>query len=172
MNDLYEYISDPETVYFEPYDPKNMDETRQDLAWRISSEEMIAVEYDGKLIGNLYLGVRDMETRELGYVFNRAYWKRGFAREACFALMDEAFRTGIHRIFAECDPQNPNSWHLLEALGMRREAYMRKNVFFRRDASGNPIWKDTYVYAILQEEWQESVKGEKNREKAVLPYHF
>ncbi|HBR23435.1 MAG TPA: GNAT family N-acetyltransferase, partial [Firmicutes bacterium] len=25
--------------------------------------------------------------------------------------------------------------------------------FFKRDAQGNPIWTDTYLYAMLAEEW-------------------
>lgn len=34
-------------------------------------------------------------------------------------------------------------------VGFRREAHFRENVFFRRGAQGRPIWKDTYVYAML-----------------------
>ena len=35
------------------------------------------------------------------------------------------------------------------------EAHFRKNVFFHRDENGQPKWKDTYVYALLNEEHQE-----------------
>lgn len=44
---------------------------------------------------------------------------------------------------------NVNSWHLLEKLGFTREAHLCQNVYFNTDANGNPIWKDTFVYAIL-----------------------
>ena len=37
-----------------------------------------------------------------------------------------------------------------ESLGFRREAHLRQNVYFWKDADGSPIWKDTYVYAILE----------------------
>lgn len=87
----------------------------------------------------------------MGYVFNQNYWKKGYVKEACNALLKRAFSDGIHRVFAECDTQNINSWRLLEALGFEREAYLKKNVFFWRDDSGNPIWKDTYIYARLKE---------------------
>lgn len=50
-------------------------------------------------------------------------------------------------MFAECDPRNECSWRLLDKAGLDREAHFRKNVFFQRDASGKPKWKDTYVYA-------------------------
>ncbi len=40
--------------------------------------------------------------------------------------------------------------HLTESLGFRREALLRQNLFFRRDESGAPVWKDTCVYALLE----------------------
>lgn len=151
LQDLYEYLSDPEVVAYEPYKPMTLEETRENLQWRISTEEMIAVEEKatGKMIGNVYLGKREFETLELGYVFRRDRWGKGFARESCEALMNLAFHNGIHRIYAECDPQNPNSWQLLTRLGFRREGTFRQNVYFWKDEEGNPIWKDTYLYARL-----------------------
>ena len=152
LNDLYEYQSDPEVVRYEPYQPATPAEAKDSLVWRISTEEMIAVELKrcGKLIGNVYLGKREFASLEIGYVFNRAYWGQGFAKEGCAALIDAAFSHGIHRIFAECDPENKASWKLLEALGFVREAHLRKNVYFWKDEQGSPIWKDTYIYARLR----------------------
>ena len=43
LQDLYEYLSDEETLRFEPYKPMDMDEVKADLDWRISTDEMIAV---------------------------------------------------------------------------------------------------------------------------------
>ena len=42
--DLYEYLSNPEVVKYEPYKPMDPDEVKSNLAWRISTDEMIAVE--------------------------------------------------------------------------------------------------------------------------------
>lgn len=44
LQDLYEYLSDPEVVKFEPYKPMTMAEAEENLAWRIGTDEMIAVE--------------------------------------------------------------------------------------------------------------------------------
>jgi RimJ/RimL family protein N-acetyltransferase len=112
---------------------------------------MIAVvqKSDGKLIGNLYLGKREFESREIGYVFNRHYWGKGYAKESCNALIRKAFSEGIHRIYAECDPENPASWHLLESQVFVREVYFRENVYFWTDSNGQLIWKDTFVYSLL-----------------------
>lgn len=148
LMDLYEYLSDPKVVEHEPYRPMTLEEVRDNLAWRISTEEMVAVELKstGKMIGNAYLGKRDFDSLELGYVFNANYWGRGYALESCEALMELAFQNGVHRIYAECDPQNVNSWRLLERLGFRREGHLKQNVFFWRDDAGRPVWKDTYIY--------------------------
>lgn len=153
LEDLFAYLSDPETLAFEPYPPKTLDETREDLKWRISTGEMIAVELKsaGRLIGNVYLGEREQQALELGFVFNRHYWKQGFAAESCRALVERAFASGTHRIFAECDPRNENSWRLLEALGFRREGHLKQNVYFHTDGQGRPLWKDTYIYAKLND---------------------
>ena len=151
LQDLYEYLSDEQTVRYEPYKPMTLAETQDNLRWRMDTGAMIAVERreDHKLIGNLYFARGEFDTAELGYVFNRRFWGRGYASESCRALINQAFAEGTHRIIAECDPENVNSWRLLEALGFTREAHLRQNVYFWKDEQGNPIWKDTYVYARL-----------------------
>ena len=42
LQDLFEYLSDEEVVKYEPYKPLTFDETRENLAWRIGTGEMIA----------------------------------------------------------------------------------------------------------------------------------
>lgn len=127
------------------------EEARQTLASRLDHGEFWAMERktDGIYIGNIYLGRREFQSLELGYVLAREHWGRGYAREGCQALIGEAFRQGAHRIYAECDPRNEASWRLLERLGMAREAHLRQNVYFWTDEQGLPQWKDTYVYALL-----------------------
>ena len=136
LQDLFEYLSDAEVVKYEPHKPMTLAEAERSLDWRIGTDEMIAVEWKDsrKMIGN---------------VFNRNYWGKGCASESCRALIQQAFSAGIHRIYAECDPLNVRSWKLLEAIGFRREAHLIQNVYFWKDESGRPIWKDTYVYAKL-----------------------
>ena len=68
------------------------------------------------------------------------------------AVIAQAFNDGAHRVYAECDARNVPSWKLLEKVGLRREAYFRRNIWFHRDEDGEPIWKDTLVYAILEDE--------------------
>lgn len=149
LMDLHEYLSNPNVVKYEPYRPMTLEETRENLQWRISTDEMIAVELKAthKMIGNVYLGKRDFDSLELGYVFQDAYWGGGYATESCKRLIEMAFANGTHRIYAECDPENENSWKLLERLGFEREAHLKQNVWFWKDAQGRPLWKDTFIYA-------------------------
>lgn len=152
LQDLYEYLSNAEVVKYEPYKPMNMDEVRHNLKWRILTDEMVAVERKSnhKMIGNIYPGKRDFESPEIGYVLNQDYWGKGYAKESCLSLVAQAFSHGIHRIYAECDPENKNSWKLLESLGFEREAHLKQNVYFWKDGKNRPLWKDTYIYAKLK----------------------
>lgn len=151
LQDLFEYLSDELVVAFEPYKAMSLSEAEENLAWRIGTDEMIAVELrdSHKMIGNVYMGKREFDTLEMGFVFNRNYWGNGYAAESCGALIRQALSHGIHRIYGECDPENVRSWKLLEALGFRREAHLLQNVYFWKDENGKPIWKDTYIYAKL-----------------------
>lgn len=151
LQDLFEYLSNPKVVEFEPYKPMTREEVKNHLEWRISTDEMIAVELKAtnKMIGNVYLGKRDFNSLEIGFVFNECYWKKGYAKESCEKLIELAFENGIHRIYAECDPNNANSWGMLDKLGFIREGHLKENVFFWKDSDDQPIWKDTFIYAKL-----------------------
>ena len=67
LQDLFEYLSDEEVVKYEPYRPLNFNETKENLEWRIGTDEMIAVELKDshKMIGNVYMGKREFETMEI-----------------------------------------------------------------------------------------------------------
>ena len=152
---LYEYLSDPEVVAFEPYPPLSEEEALREAERRAGGAAFYAVCLPGdKLIGNLYLGEGECGSRELGYVFHRGYWGQGYATESVRALLRHAFaQSDVRRVTAQCDPQNPASWRMLERIGMRREGTLLQNVYFRTVGDGAPIWKDIYLYAILREEF-------------------
>lgn len=151
-DDLFEYLSQLEDDEFEGYPGITYENGRDHLNCRIESEEFYAVEMKetGKVIGNIYFGKRDFEAREIGYIINKNYQRKGYAYEALGAVIEEAFRNGVHRVYAECDPRNECSWKLLEKAGLEREAHFKQNIFFHRDENGMPKWKDTYVYAMLR----------------------
>ncbi|WP_346886980.1 GNAT family N-acetyltransferase [Clostridium sp. UBA1056] len=154
--DLYEYLCDEEVVKFEPYHIYSENEAKEEAINRANNELFYAVclKESGKLIGNLYLAEGDFDTWELGYVFNRKYQGKGYATEGSRRLLDYAFSDlGARRIVAMCSPENTLSWKLLERLKMRREGLLLQNVYFKVDSDGQPMWLDTYEYAILKSEW-------------------
>lgn len=154
---LHACLGDEEVVRYEPYGAMTMEECQLEAARRASDEAFWAVCLaDGTLIGNLYLsGADEFGTREIGYVFARACWHKGYATEAARRLVAYAFeRLATRRIIALCDTRNAASFALMERLGMRREGEFKKNVGFKTDAHGNTIWTDSYQYAILKEEFE------------------
>lgn len=155
-DDLYEFLSQLRDDEFEGYPDITYENGRKQLEARLGSEAFYAVELkaSGKVIGNIYFGDRDYNAKEVGYIFNKHLRRNGYAHEALKAVVDRAFRSGVHRVYAECDPRNEPSWRLLESAGFRREAHLRQNIFFHRDREGRPIWKDTYVYAMTEEDFE------------------
>lgn len=155
---LYAYLSRPKAVRFEPYPVQSAQDCERLAAERASQPAFWAVclRDSGELVGNLYLNLEDppvWRTWELGYVFHPDHWRRGYATESARALVGASFDWGAHRVVARCDPRNDASWRLLERLGLRREGHLRRNASFDTDASGEPVWHDAYLYAVLEEEW-------------------
>ncbi|MBR3334409.1 MAG: GNAT family N-acetyltransferase [Clostridia bacterium] len=151
-DDLFEFLSQLKGDEFEGYPGITYENGREYLRQRLGSEEFYAIVLpdSGKVIGNIYCGNRDFNTKEVGYIINRNYRRMGYAEEALSAVIGNAFRSGAHRVFAECDPRNTASWKLLEKVGLRREAHFRQNIWFHQDEKGNPVWKNTYIYAKLR----------------------
>ncbi|MBU3174673.1 GNAT family N-acetyltransferase [Clostridium estertheticum] len=153
--DLYEYLSNDTVVKYEPYNVYTETEAKKEAIDRAKGELFYAVclKESGKLIGNLYLAKGDFDTWEIGYVFNLNYWGKGYATESAKALMNTVFsQLGARRIVAMCNPLNVHSWKLLDRLGMRREGTLIKNIYFKKDINGDPLWSDTYEYGILKSE--------------------
>ena len=151
-DDLFEFLSQLKDDEFEGYPGITYENGREHLQYREGSSEFYAIELkeSKKVIGNIYYGNRDFEAKELGYIVNKNYQRRGYASEALSAVIKNAFLEGVHRVFAECDPRNVCSWKLLEKVGLEREAHLKQNIFFERDENGVPKWKDTFVYAKVK----------------------
>ena len=170
-DDLYEFLSQLEDDEFEGYPGITYENGRMHLQQRLGSEAFYALvlQDSGKVIGNIYCGARDFAAREVGYIINKDYQRQGYAAEALSAVIRSAFLEGAHRIYAECDPRNTASWKLLESAGFWREAYLRQNIYFRKDADGAPIWKDTCVYAILESDGIDKLCREPAEENRIIP---
>lgn len=160
--DTYEYMSVPETYHFERGNPETLEEGKKfchEWAAKDPPNFWVAVlKTESKVIGHVSFfihGHPDFKTWELGYIFNPKYQNKGYATEATKAVMKYAFtKLGAHRLVANCSPENIPSWKIMEKCGMRREGTQKKNFLIRNDKNGNPIWYDSYSYAILDEEFK------------------
>lgn len=70
-----------------------------------------------QLVGSCGLGRRPSGSVEMGYWIARRCWGRGFATEACLALIDIARVLGLASLEASHFLDNPGSARLLEKLG-------------------------------------------------------
>ena len=153
---VHAYASDPDVVRYMTWGPNSEDETREFLRLAKSNAEMdprvqfglaIVRHASDELIGSIGLHV-DGSNAMLGFCYARSAWGRGYATEAARVLLDFGFGSlGLHRIWADCDSENAASIRVLQKLGMRQEGHLRHDCQIRGE------WRDTLVFAILDNEW-------------------
>lgn len=111
---------------------------------------------EGTLIGYLLCNQTDGPgIYELGWIFNRAFWRRGYAHEAVSALIDYLFRVqNAHKVVAETE-DTERSLPFMEKLGLQREG-----VFRRHSLGRDGQWRDLYWYGLLENEYApDSIKS-------------
>jgi len=156
---MHEYGGDPAVPKLTDWEHNpTIEVTRSRLAERLNEQTqwprksvVLAIELlsERKVIGTIGLRIAEERTaRDFGYAMNCRYWNQGYATEAARAIIDVAFRRlNLHRVWATCDTRNVGSYRVLEKIGMRREAHFIKDAFQKGE------WRDSYLYAILAEEW-------------------
>ena len=153
---VFQIFSDPETVRFQPYPPFTREDAEKETDRRNGDPAFSAVclRESGQVIGSVFFAPCSFDGAEIAYVFDRRFWGLGYATEAVEARISEAFlHSDVRRVVAMCDPENVRSWRLMERIGRRREGRLRKNLYLRLGPDGSPAWQDTYLYAILKEEY-------------------
>jgi aminoglycoside 6'-N-acetyltransferase len=105
----------------------------------------------GEMIGDcaFYLLSRDTRQAEIGVTLARPFQGQGYAQEAIQRLLAYLFgELELHRVCANCDPENTPAWQILERMGFRREAHFIENLWFKGR------YADEYWYALLRREWR------------------
>jgi RimJ/RimL family protein N-acetyltransferase len=157
---LLVYQSRADVCRYIPGEPRS----RADVATRIARSRT-ALDAEGQalllavrrrdtadVVGDVMLAWTSAEHRsgEIGYVFDPAHHGRGYATETGRALLGLAFEElGLHRVVARVDERNGPSARVAERLGMRREAVLVENEWFKGG------WSTEIDYAILEREWRE-----------------
>lgn len=157
---LVSYRSLEEVCRFVPFEPMNAEvvATKLDEGWSrtaITAEgEALTLGAEladtGQLIGDVMLFFQSAEHRggEIGWVFHPGYSGHGYATEAAHAMLHLAFdQLRLHRVTARVDARNDASLRLGERLGMRREAHLVANEWFKG------AWSDEVGLALLEDEW-------------------
>jgi RimJ/RimL family protein N-acetyltransferase len=143
-----------------PFEPMSRDDILERIAGQWSRTELTdegqrltlgaEVAETGELAGDVILmwHSREHAGGEVGYVLNPALGGHGYATEAAQAMLRLGFEElGLHRIVARIDEDNEPSAKLARRLGMRQEARLVHNEFFKGR------WSNELDFAMLAKEW-------------------
>lgn len=149
VTDLHEIFGDNETM--KNCEPAfDLEKTRAFLmSFCIDRKGAVAAVHKegGKTIGYILFNEFCEGVYEMGWIFNRKFWRQGYAYEACRAVIDKAFEDGkAYKIFAETIDAE-KSVGLMKKLGMQLEGIQRSQT---RDHHGN--WADLYLYGLLNDD--------------------
>jgi RimJ/RimL family protein N-acetyltransferase len=86
---------------------------------------------------------------EVGYVLHPDHVGHGYATEATAAMLELGFDgLSLHRIIGRIDARNDASAAVLRRLGLRQEAVLIDNEWFKGE------WSTEIDFAILEDEWR------------------
>jgi RimJ/RimL family protein N-acetyltransferase len=158
---LHSYRSIPEVCRYVPFEPMSKDEIAERIGRQWAGRELtdegqvfilgVELRDDAVLVGDVMLAwsSREHATGEIGWVFHPDHAGRGYATEAARELLRLGFDgVGLHRIMARLDERNHASARLCRRLGMREEARLVENEWFKGE------WTNELDFAILDREWR------------------
>jgi len=147
VNDLYEILGDAETMkYCEPaYSYEQMQKFLQDFCIAQNGAFAVVHKDKQKVIGYILFKAWETSVYELGWIFNKNFWRQGYAYEASSNIITYAFENlNVSKVVAETiDTQK--SIGLMKKLSMKL-AEVQKDA--TKDALGNTV--DMYVYVTAK----------------------
>ena len=129
MAGLFELLGDEQTCLddgaYHAYPSMDDPGFLSDAAFLTKSEEHCAVTLrdTGRTVGLVHIMPSDRgpDAAELGYVIGKNHRRRGYAKEAVQAVIDELFSGSIRTIVCTCYEYNAASSKTLESLGFAYE---------------------------------------------------
>lgn len=151
INDMQDILGDAETM--KNCEPAYTIEKTADFLQKFCIEKkgaVAAIHKDTtKVIGYILFNELEKGVYEIGWIFNRNFWRQGFAYDSCKAVIDYAFdKMNAHKVFAETI-DGIKSVNLMKKLGMKQEGIRRSQT---KDNFENRA--DIYFYGILSEDRQ------------------
>ena len=151
LDDLYEILSDPETMkyYPKPYDRSGC---QRWINWCLDSYEKngfglwaIELKESGAFIGDCGITMQPIDGAwlpEIGYHISKHHWRRGYAKEAARAVRDWCFtHTDFDAVYSYMTCTNVASYSTAASIGMTR--------IKQYDDDGVPH----FVYRMTRQEW-------------------
>lgn len=153
LEDLYEIFGDAEVMRNTepPYDKEKTKLFLETFCVERNPKGAFAatLKEEDKVIGYvLFKSVDEPEIFEIGWIFNKEYWRKGYAYEICSELIHHGFeKMKLHKICAEAI-DDIKSVSLMKKLGMTLEGVHRKH-----SKSNDGKWCDLHWYAILEDDY-------------------
>lgn len=132
LETVHVYASDPENTRYMQHLPNHTKDETAAFLQRVTDEWQkaepcfyeFAIVLRGEQIGAVSIALDEQrKVGELGWIVNKRYWKTGVATEAALAVKEFALHTlGLHKLIANCDARNTNSYRLMQRLGMALES--------------------------------------------------
>lgn len=155
--DIHSYASDKDVKRFIGWKlMKTIDETRSHIETMLKREEAgthyyasIVLKSTRKVVGTVMIFDFDKEANqaEIGYVFHKDHWGKGYGTEALSLLSDFAFETlKLHRLNANVVDVNIGSARILEKNSFMLEGRL-KDYYFIDDK-----YYDKLIYGRTQPE--------------------
>jgi ribosomal-protein-alanine N-acetyltransferase len=152
------YQASAYAAYDHPW-PNSAEEINGVVDWFANGDSFLAVclKATGQFIGFFALNRGEdpgAQVYDLGYVFNSAYHRQGYASEGCRALLDYAFeQLGAQRITSGTAAVNLPSCKLLARLGFQIVGGGRRS--FQQDGERNPIEFEGYQFELARSTWKQ-----------------
>jgi RimJ/RimL family protein N-acetyltransferase len=157
---LHAYRSMPDVCRYVPFEPMTPEAIHVRLATQWATTELtdegqaltlgVELARTGELIGDviLFWHSREHAGGEIGYVLHPGFAGHGYATEAAHELLRLGFdELNLHRIVARLDERNDASARVARRLGMRQEARLVENEWFKGE------WSTELDFAMLAREW-------------------
>lgn len=133
---VFGYAGDPEATRLMSWPMhRGIEDSRSFLAFALGewAEHGIGaylIERDGAVLGSTGLELRDPSTAITGYILLPQAWGRGYATEACRAMLRLGAELRLSRIEAHCHHAHAVSARVLEKSGMRFECLIERHTVF------------------------------------------
>ncbi|MBU5314358.1 GNAT family N-acetyltransferase [Tissierella carlieri] len=150
VKEIHSYASDEEVSRFIGWNLMNtLDETREHIETMLKRESIgthmyasIILKLTQEIIGTAMIFNFDQNANhaEIGYVFHKEYWGKGYGTESVALMSDFAFESlNLHRVHASVVDVNIGSARILEKNGYELEGRLKDHYFI----------EDKYYDALL-----------------------